>query len=145
MAFFTIKAECESRLARLTEELDDHIERAVNYKDMVCEFDDEDEKEKKKENVVFGELVWNDASDQRKAETLKDRIRVYEKIIAAYDEILSLGEDKKRRQRLQKEIETLISSVRRIQRESEAVIEREREIIDEAQTALEFIDAMRKG
>ena len=138
MAFFTIKAECESRLTRLSEELEDHIERAVNYRDMLSESGDT-------ANVVFDELVWNDASDQRIAEALQDRIRVYEKIIAVYDEIMSLGEEKKRKQRLQKEIETLISSVGRIKHESEAIIEREREIIDEANTALEFIDAMRKG
>ena len=132
-----IRAEYESKLQRIFAEIEDFIECAVNYDELLEDYGE-------KSNIDHEELVFNDAKDMRYFENLTYTSWMLKEIITAIDEFSCVGDDKKKLHRVKKEVEMLITSIRGIKKESKQVIEHEQQVIREVDSALELLNQLRK-
>lgn len=136
MELLTIKTDYIAKKQRLAEALDKLVEHAVN-------FDEELEINGNKSDIDPNELEWDNTKDERNFEILMHMSRITEQIIANIDEVLGVGEDNKKKHRLKKSLETLISSIRKIKKESKEYIENEQQLQNTADEALKRLDDIR--
>lgn len=68
---------------------------------------------------------------------------VYERIVSMIDEATDVGDDKKKAHRAKRDVEMLITSVRKIKKESCEIIEKEQQVISETNAALDLLDSLR--
>ena len=131
-----IKKEYEFKKQQLQEEINSFVEHAINYDELIDCYET-------KEDIDLAELEWNDAQDWRRFDNLQNLAWIYERIVANIDEMMNLGDDKKKLHNFKKNIETLISSTRKLKKESQAAIECEQHFLDEANSALDLLDKIR--
>lgn len=127
------RAEYESKLQKINVEIDDFIESAVNYDELIEDYEE-------KSNIEYSELVYNDAKEMRYFENLKYTSWMLKEVIAAIDEFACADNDKKKSHRVRKEMEMLITSFREIKKESKTVIEREQQVMREVDSAMELLN-----
>ena len=96
-----------------------------------------------KNDIDVAELEWGNVKVARRFDNLQNLMWVYERIVAMIDEATEVGDDKKKAHRAKKNVETLITSVRKIKRESNEIIEQEQQVINETNAALNLLDAIR--
>ena len=130
MDFSIIKTVYLSKKQQLSNEINRFVEKANNYNKYYIDFD---------------ELEWNDAIDRWSFEILQNTMLMYDLIITELDVAMCVGDDKKEKHRFNKDIETLITSIRRTRNESKEIIEREQAVIDETEAALALLDAIRNN
>ena len=136
MDLSVIKAEYEQKQQQLFEEMDRLMERADNYDELLDIYED-------KNDIDVAELEWGVVKNARHFDNIQNLMWVYERIVAMIDEAMDVGDDKKKAHRAKKDVETLITSVRKIKRESNEIIEQEQQVISETNAALDLLDAIR--
>lgn len=136
MDLSSVKAEYEQKKQQLSEEIDRLMERADNYDELLETYED-------KNDIDVTELEWGYVKDARHYDNLQNLMWVYERIVTMIDEVTAVGDDKKKAHRAKKDVETLITSVRKIKRGSNEIIEQEQQVISETNAALGLLDAIR--
>ena len=131
-----IKKEYEAKQSELYDELYDFIECAVNYDELIDEYET-------KESIDTYELEWNDAKDQRYFDILNHKIWVVENIISTIDRINDIGDDEKKLHRAKKDLGSLVTEFRRMKKESNEIIEREQQMANNVDSALGVLDEIR--
>ena len=134
--FSLVKSDYDAKRQQLIDEMDSLMEHAVNYEEQLELYEE-------KAEIDWHELEWNTAKDQRHFDDIEHSLLLIDLIIRTVDDVISAGDDKKKVHQVKKEIETLIASIRRKKNESKEVIEREQQVIDEADSALDLLDAIR--
>ena len=134
--FSLVKSDYDAKRQQLIDEMDSLMEHAVNYEEQLELYEE-------KAEIDWHELEWNTAKDQRHFDDIEHSLLLIGLIIRTVDDVISAGDDKKKVHQVKKEIETLITSIRRKKNESKEVIEREQQVIDEADSALDLLDAIR--
>ena len=118
-------------------ELSRYIECAINYEELLDEYEDAD-------SIESGELLFNDATDLRKYELLRRDVFITECVVSIMEEFKSLDEQKKQRHHFNKANEYFIHQLRSFKKESREIIEAEQKSIDEIETVLKLIGEVRK-
>lgn len=136
MEYALIKTEYESKKQKLQEEINNFVEHAINYDELIDIYET-------KENIDLAELEWNNAQDQRQFDNLQNCVWLVERVIDTIDEVTSIDGDRKKAHNTKKGIEMLISSARRLKKESTDFIEQEQKFLIETNSVLELLDAIR--
>ena len=134
--FSLVKSDYDAKRQQLIDEMDSLMEHAVNYEEQLELYEE-------KAEIDWHELEWNTAKDQRHFDDIEHSLLLIDLITRTVDDVISAGDDKKKVHQVKKGIETLITSIRRKKNESKEVIEREQQVIDEADSALDLLDAIR--
>ena len=131
-----IKKEYEAKVQKLSDELYDLMEYAVNYDELIDTYET-------KENIDTYELEWNDAKDQRHYDILEQKFWIVKHIISRIDEINALGDDEKKLQRAKRDIGSLVTEIRRMKKDSNEFIEQEKQMINYVDAAIGTLDELR--
>lgn len=130
-----IKDKYIAKKAQLHQELQDYIEQAINYDELIEAYGDKD-------NISRMDLLWNSSNDQRYYDTLNQMLYITDSIIDIVGSMDDIGNDKKKLHNAKKKIESCISDFRHIRKESKKIVEQEETLVSEVNDALDLLDAL---
>ena len=136
MDYPMLKAELETKKQQILTEIDQFIERAVNFEELIDLYGEKDA-------IDHYEFEWNDTADQRHFENLEHTLWMIGGVIDTIDELVVAGDDKKKLHVAKKGIETLVTEIRRVKKESKEFIAEEQRVITESDSVLGLLDEIR--
>ena len=115
---------------------------------MDFDFDEIGEDEDEFETLLYLDYDcynFNDGKESREYDNFTHKYWLIQQLWLMLDEIIKGGDDQKAVHRNKKQIELIITGIRRLKHESKAVIEKENEVICMADDGLKLLDELRNS
>ena len=138
MDLSAIRTEYIFKQRKLSNDIDDFIEYAINYDELLDFYGEKSE-------IDLYVLEWDNVQDERYFDILMKESWIIERIIDTIEKILEAGDDNKKKHRLKQSLDSFISSIRKMKKESNEFIEKEQRLLSSTNEALKILDDIRKN
>ena len=146
----------KNELMKKQEQIDEKYEELKkDYLEFIRLIDiDESYLEESEESEDKFEALWrldydcynfNDGKESREYDNFEHKYWLLQQLWLTLDEVIKGGDDNKAAHRNKKQIEILITSIRRIKHESQEVIKKEQQVIYMADDGLKLLDELREN